>query len=130
MFVLFYLITIALDHDPISRQSFKLFHYRHPVHAHTVRRRIRVVGLRCCNPKKGCILTNRHKVVRLTWARAHLRLNRGQWGSVLFTDESKFNVQNCAGRTRVYRNAFRGFRRIMCGNVTVVVVAVFTSGLV
>ena len=41
MFVINDLITIALNHDPISRQNFKLFHCRRPIHAHTVRRRIR-----------------------------------------------------------------------------------------
>ena len=55
------------------------------------------------------ILTNRHKAQRLNWARAHLRLNRRQWGSVLFTDESKFNVQNCDGRARVYRERAQRF---------------------
>ena len=102
MFVINDLITIAFNHNPISRQNFKLFHCRHPIHARTVRWRIREVGLLCHRPKKGCILTNRHKAVRLNWARAHLRWNHRQWGSVLFTDESKFNVQNCDGRTRVY----------------------------
>ena len=48
-------------------------------------------------------MTNRHKAVRLNWARAHLRWNRRQWASVLFTDESKFNVQNCDGRQRDQR---------------------------
>ena len=92
MFVINDLITIALNHDPISRQNVKLFHCRRPIHARTVRRRIREVGFRCHRPKKGCILTKGHKVVRLNWARAHIRWNRRQWGSVLFTDEFKFNV--------------------------------------
>ena len=109
MFAINDLITIALNHDPISRQNFKLFHCRRPIHARTVRRRIREVGLRCHRPKKGCILTNRHKAVRLNWAQAHLQWNRRQWGSVLFTDESKFNVQNCDGHTRVYRQRGQRF---------------------
>ena len=54
-------------------------------------------------------MTNRHKAVRLNWARAHLRWNRRQWGSVLFSNESKFNVQNCDGRTRVYRQRGQRF---------------------
>ena len=109
MFVINNLITIALNHDPISRQNFKLFHCRCPIHARTVLRRIREVGLHCHRPKKGCILTNRHKAVRLNWARAHLRWNRRQWGSVLFTNESKFNVQNCNGPTRGYRQRGQRF---------------------
>ena len=47
--------------------------------------------------------------MRLNWARAHLRWNRRQWGSVLFTNESKFNVQNCDGRTRVHRQRGQRF---------------------
>ena len=60
-------------------------------------------------PKKGCILTNIHKAERLNWARAHLRWDRRQRGSVLFTDEFKFNVQNCDGHTRVYRQRGQRF---------------------
>ena len=93
MFLINDLITIALNHDPISRQNFKLFHCRRPIHAHTVRRRIQEVGLHCHRPKKGCILTNRHKAVRLNRAQAHLQWNCMQWGSVLFTDESNFNAK-------------------------------------
>ena len=40
--------------------------------------------------------------MRLNWGRAHLRWNFRHWGSVLVTDESKLNVQNCDGCTRVY----------------------------
>jgi len=79
------------------------FVFRRPINAATVRRRLRDVGLRCRRPKKGYILTQRHKAGRLAWARVHQRWTRRQWGSVLFSDESKFNVQNCDGRVRVYR---------------------------
>ena len=125
MFVINDLITIALNHDPISRQNFKLFHCRRRIHARTVRRRIQEVGLRCHRPKKGCILTNRHKAVRLNWAQAHLR-----WGSVLFTDESKFNMQNCDGRTKVYRQRGQRFSENSVQKRNHGGGAVFTSGLV
>ena len=67
------------------------------------------VGSAVTDLKKSSILTNRHKAQRLNWARAHLRWIRRQWGSVLFTDESKFNVQNCDGRYRVYRERGQRF---------------------
>ena len=102
MFVINDLITVALNYDPTSRQNIKSFHCRHPIHARTVRQRIREVGLRCYRPKKGYILTDRHKAARLNWARAHLRWNHRQWRSVLFTDESKSEVQNCDGSMRVF----------------------------
>ena len=109
MFVINDLITIALNYDPTPRQNIKLFHCRHPIHARTVRRRIQEVGLRCYRPKKGCILTDRHKEARLNWAWAHLRWNHRQWRSVLFTDESKSNVQNRDGRTRMFRERSQRF---------------------
>ena len=52
---------------------------------------------------KSCIFTYKHKAVRLNWDQAHLRWNCRQLASVLFADESKFNAQNCDGRTRVHR---------------------------
>ena len=67
------------------------------------------VGSPVTDLKKSSIQTNRHKAQRLNWARAHLRWIRRQWGSVLFTDESKFNVQNCDGRYRVYRERGQRF---------------------
>ena len=52
MIVINDLITISLNHAPISRQNFKLFHCRHPIHARKVRRRIREVGVRYHRPKQ------------------------------------------------------------------------------
>lgn len=82
MFVINDLIPIALNHEPVSRQKFKPFHCRRLIHARTIRRIIQELGFRCHRPKDGCILTNRHKAVRLNWARTHLQWNRRQWGSV------------------------------------------------
>jgi len=38
-----------------------------PISPQTVRRRLRVAGLRCRRPKKSVILTARHRQVRLQW---------------------------------------------------------------
>ena len=40
----------------------------------------------------------RQRAGRLTWTRAHARRLRRQWGTVLFSDESKFNVSFSDGR--------------------------------
>ncbi len=78
----------------------------------TVRRRLKEVGLKARRPYKGAILTARHRQERLQWARAHRRWIRRQWSTVLFSDESKFNVSNADGRKLVYRR--RGERYADC----------------
>ena len=73
------------------------------IHPCTVRRRLLSVGLKCRRPKKGVMLTPNHEAARLRWANRHVRYTRRQWGSVIFSDESKFNISHADGRVRVYR---------------------------
>lgn len=77
-------------------------HGRH-ISGQTVRNRLRVSGLRARRPYNGLILTPRHRRLRLAWARRHVRDTRADWGRVLFTDESRFNLRRSDGRARVYR---------------------------
>ena len=77
--------------------------HNRPINEHTVRRRLHAYGMRSRRPYVGNILTRRHKQARLAWANAHLRWPRQQWATVLFTDESKFNLSYADGRARVYR---------------------------
>ena len=49
------------------------------------------------------MFTARHRQQRLQWSTQHLRLNRRQSGQVLFSDESKVNVNRLDGRVRVWR---------------------------
>ena len=79
------------------------FHFSRFVHRLTIRRALKSHGLKCRRPYKGLLLTQRRRVGRLTWARAHLTWTRRQWGSVLFSDESKFNLSFADGRQRVWR---------------------------
>ena len=58
------------------------------------------------------VLTPRHRQQRLLWCRRHLNWTRRQWGDVLFTDESKFNVYMADGRQHVWRR--RGERFADC----------------
>ena len=69
----------------------------------TVRNRLREGGLRAHRPYVGCLLTRRHRVNRVNWARTHIRWIRQQWNSVLFSDESRFSIHRSDGRVRVYR---------------------------
>ena len=80
-----------------------LYIFRRNIHPETVRRRLRNTGMLARRPHQSIPLTPRHKLKRLRWARCHLRYTQRQWGKVLFSDESKFNVSRADGRHRVYR---------------------------
>ena len=51
----------------------------------------------------GQVLTARHRAARLQWAQRHFRWGRQQWARVLFSDESRFNLNHHGGRIRVFR---------------------------
>lgn len=101
-------------------------HNRH-ISDRTVRRRLSDGGMKLRRPYVGPVLTRRHRRNCETWALNHRGWARQQWASVLFSDESKFNVSFADGRRRVYRR--RGERYSQCcvleadrwggGNVTV-----------
>jgi hypothetical protein len=74
-----------------------------PMSEQTVRNRLRDGGLRARSPYVGLVLSARRRQLRLAWARRHLRFTRADWGRVLFTDESRFNLRRSDGRSRVYR---------------------------
>ena len=96
-------VNFNLTTFSMCKLCFYFFFFRRPIHPCTVRRRLRAVGLKCRRPKQGPILTARHKIARENWARRHLRFTQRQWGGVVFSDESKFNVSRADGRLRVYR---------------------------
>lgn len=66
-------------------------HNRH-ISDRTVRRRLSDGGMKSRRPYVGPVLTRRHRRNRETWALNHRGWARQQWASVLFSDESKFNV--------------------------------------
>ena len=72
-----------------------------PIHRTTVGKRLGDHGIRCRRPAKVPVLSVRHRRQRLQWARANI--NNVNWNSVLFSDESRFNLFNADGRVRVYR---------------------------
>ena len=65
--------------------------------------RLRFSGLKAHRPYVGVPLTVRHRRLTLNWARGHYRWSRRRWNRVLFTGESRFNVQFADGRLRVWR---------------------------
>ena len=71
--------------------------------AQTIRRRLRHFGIVPRRPARRPILTVQHRRLRLQWAQQHRRWIQRQWDLVLFTDESRFMLNRCDGRLRVYR---------------------------
>lgn len=69
----------------------------------TVRRRLRVFGIKAHRPVRGAILTRVRRQARLTWTRQHRNWIQRQWNSVLFSDESRFCLNKADGRDRAYR---------------------------
>nr|CAH7765651.1 unnamed protein product [Callosobruchus chinensis] len=55
-------------------------------------RRVLASGLRCRRPLRVPLLTARHRIARLQWARAHRDWLLPQWRNVLFSGESKFGL--------------------------------------
>lgn len=75
----------------------------HPMSRQTVSRRLRAAGIRAYRPYRVPFLTNRHKRLRLQWARLRQRWRICDWRRVLYTDESRFCISRADGRLRVYR---------------------------
>ena len=69
----------------------------------TIRNRLHHFGLRARRPLQVTPLTDRHRRLRLKWARDHVTWNIQQWSSVLFTDESRITLHRNDGRQRHWR---------------------------
>jgi len=59
----------------------------------TVRRRLLAVGRPAHKPYKKQLLTTAMKRKRLLWAKQHRHWTKEQWGKVMYSDESHFEVQ-------------------------------------
>ena len=51
-------------------------------------------SIRPRKPYVGQVLTAQHRAARLQWAQRHFRWGRQQWARVLFSDESRFNLNH------------------------------------
>ena len=67
-------------------------HFRKPLSVNTVRRYIRKCNLKLYYAKQKPFINNTQKRRRLLWARAHLRWTDANWKSVLWSDESTFQI--------------------------------------
>ena len=63
------------------------------LHVSNVRRRLLLAGRKACKPVKKHLLTGEMRKKRLLWARSHQDWTVEHWKTVLFSDESYFQVQ-------------------------------------
>jgi transposase len=59
----------------------------------TVRRRLYDAGLKACKPLFKPLLNKKQRSARVVWAREHKNWSKEQWRQVIFSDESKINLQ-------------------------------------
>lgn len=87
---------------PTLRSEFQRAHNR-VISCATIRRRVLASGLRSRRPLRVPLLTVRHRIARLQWARTHQNWHLEEWRNVLFTDESRFGLVSDDYRLRVWR---------------------------
>ena len=68
------------------------------VSRNTVKTRLRERRIFCRRPQRGVILTERHRRDRRQWAQNNVQRH---WRTVVFSDESIFNLSSADGRVRV-----------------------------
>lgn len=76
----------------------------------TVRNRLHAANLHARRPVVRPPLTPQHRRCRLEFARQHVIIGRRHLNSIMFTDESKFNLDFHDGRRRVWRQKNERFR--------------------
>ena len=73
------------------------------VSSSTVRRRLLSAGLKACRPRKKPLFSKIQRKRRLEWTKDKRFWTFAQWRRVLFSDESRFTVQNHTGSCYVRR---------------------------
>ncbi|KFM64981.1 Transposable element Tcb1 transposase, partial [Stegodyphus mimosarum] len=69
----------------------------------TVYRRLGQIGLYARRPVTCVPLTATHCRLRLAWSKEHALWTPQQWACVMFSDESRFNLQSDSRRTFIWR---------------------------
>ena len=72
------------------------------VSVRTVRRNLALMGYGSRRPTRVPLLTERHRLQRLTWARDHLGWTLDDWKTVAWSDESRFQLIRADDRVRVW----------------------------
>ncbi|GFS27206.1 transposable element Tcb1 transposase [Elysia marginata] len=87
------------------------------ISANTVRRLLSTSGQRAHRPYIGPILTQRHRQQNRLWAQEHAAWDCIQWRRVIFSDKSRFCIDQADGRVRVWRRSGES-KQIALGNTT------------
>jgi transposase-like protein len=97
----------------VSRQLRQRWHHEHGVQASvdTVKRRLRSVGLMGRIAVKKPLLTERHRIARLAWARERQHWTVEEWRNVVFTDESPIHLVATCQRRYVRRRGGTALQR-------------------
>lgn len=69
----------------------------------TVRRCLHSQGLKSCTPRKKPFINTVNRKKRIEFARTYLDKPQDFWDTVIFTDESKYNIFGSDGRLKVWR---------------------------
>jgi transposase len=89
--------TRAHDVTDLQRRHFP------NIHADTIRKRLTQSGLKAYVHHTKPFLSDTHKARWLEWAEAHAHRTAEDWKSVIFSDESKFNLFGFDGRHWCWR---------------------------
>ncbi|GBM03981.1 Transposable element Tcb1 transposase [Araneus ventricosus] len=81
-----------------------------PISRQIASRRLHEGGLFARRPVVCVPLSPAHVRARLQWACEHRSFTTEKWGHVLFTDESRFNIQNDSRRAMIWREPGTRYR--------------------
>jgi hypothetical protein len=73
------------------------------LHVDTIQNALRKRGLKAYTCQSKPLLTRKQKAKRLDWAESHCYWEDKNWGAVVFSDESKFNLFGSDGRQWCWR---------------------------
>lgn len=96
----------ALEGESLNQQD--MVHYLGDFHnirvsKTTVKRALRRHNVLSCKKRRRALLTQRHRDLRLAFAREHIHWTSEQWSKVLWSDESRRNLWGCDGSREVFR---------------------------
>ena len=104
------------------------------IHRHTVSKYATQNGFGSYSPAMVPKLTPQHMERRLAWAKDKVNWTQEQWDNVIWSDESKYNVQGSDGRVRVIRKEGERYhpnlvmKTVKFGNGSVMVWGCFWAG--
>lgn len=73
------------------------------ISSRTVQRRACDAGLKSYRAAKKPFISRKNRLARLKFAREHINWSENKWKTVLFSDESKFNLKHSDGNIRIRR---------------------------